>query len=329
MAAAIPRIAQAQSYPARPVHMIVGFPAGNASDIVARVAAQALSDRLGQQFIVENRPGATGTIATGAVVKAAPDGYTLLMEVVTGSILSSALYANLNYDFMRDITPIARLGEGAYVMVVNSSVPADSLPQFIAYAKANPGKVNMASAGSGGPTHVFGELFKMMAGIEILHVPYRGSFLSDLLGGQVQLVFGPISQLLEYIQAGKLRALAVTTANRQAVLPDVPAVREFLPGYEASAWYGIGAPAGIPSEIVGTLNREINAALTDPEVKARLAALGIVPMPAGSQVPTSNHCKLLSSKAMVVSVTANVGGRSASAPVARHLLRFESVLGFV
>jgi len=221
---ALSRIAWAQSYPTRPVRMIVGFPAGNASDIVARIVAQALSDRLGQQFVVENRPGATGTLATGVVVKAAPDGYTLLMEVVTGIVLSSALYSNLNYEFMRDITPIARLGEGAYVMVVNSSVPADSLPQFIAYAKANPGKVNMASAGSGGPTHVFGELFKMMAGIEILHVPYRGSFLSDLLGGQVQLVFGPISQLLEYIRAGKLRALAVTTANRQTVLPDIPAV---------------------------------------------------------------------------------------------------------
>ena len=271
---------RAQAYPTRPVRMIVGFPAGNASDIIARVVAQALSDQLGQQFVVENRPGATGTLATGVVVKAAPDGYTLLMEVVTGNVLSSALYSNLNYDFMRDITPIARLGEGAFVMVVNSSVPANSLPQFIAYAKANPGKVNTASAGSGGPTHVFGELFKMMAGIEILHVPYRGSFLPDLLGGQVQLVFGPISQLLEYIRAGKLRALAVTTANRQAVLPDVPAVQEFLPGYEASAWYGIGAPVGTPSEIVGTLNREINAALTDPELKARLAALGIVPMPA-------------------------------------------------
>ena len=275
-----PVAARAQAYPTRPVRVIVGFPAGNASDIIARVVAQALSDRLGQQFVVENRPGATGTLATGVVVKAAPDGYTLLMEVVTGNVLSSALYSNLNYDFMRDITPIARLGEGAFVMVVNSSVPADSLPQFIAYAKVNPGRVNMASAGSGGPTHVFGELFKMMAGIEIQHVPYRGSFLPDLLGGQVQLVFGPISQLLEYIRAGKLRALAVTTANRQAVLPDVPAVQEFLPGYEASAWYGIGAPAGTPGEIVGTLNREINAALTDPVVKARLAALGIVPMPA-------------------------------------------------
>jgi tripartite-type tricarboxylate transporter receptor subunit TctC len=273
-------ITRAQSYPTRPVRMIVGFPPGNASDIIARVVAQALSDRLGQQFVVENRPGATGTLATGVVAKAAPDGYTLLMEVVTGSVLSSALYSHLNYDFMRDITPIARLGEGAYVMAVNSSVPADSLPRFIAYAKANPGKVNMASAGSGSPTHVFGELFKMMAGIEILHVPYRGSFLSDLLGGQVQLVFGPISQLLEYIRAGKLRALAVTTANRQAVLPDVPAVREFLPGYEASSSYGIGAPAGTPSEIVGTLNREINAVLADPEVKARFAALGIVPTPA-------------------------------------------------
>lgn len=272
-------IARAQAYPTRPVRMIVGFPAGNASDIVARVVAHALSDRLGQQIVVENRPGAAGTLATGVVVKAAPDGYTLLMEVVTGSILSSALYSNLNYEFMRDIAPIARLGEGAYVMVVHSSVPADSLPQFIAYGQANPGKINMASAGSGGPTHVFGELFRMMAGIEIVHVPYRGSFLSDLLGGQVQLVFGPISQLLEYIRAGKLRALAVTTANRQALLPDVPAVREFLPGYEASAWYGIGAPASTPSEIVGTLNREINAVLTDPEVRARFAAVGIVPMP--------------------------------------------------
>lgn len=272
-------IARAQAYPTRPVRMIVGFPAGNASDIVARVVAHALSDRLGQQIVVENRPGAAGTLATGVVVKAAPDGYTLLMEVVTGSILSSALYSNLNYEFMRDIAPIARLGEGAYVMVVHSSVPADSLPQFIAYGQANPGKINMASAGSGGPTHVFGELFRMMAGIEIVHVPYRGSFLSDLLGGQVQLVFGPISQLLEYIRAGKLRALAVTTANRQAVLPDVPAVREFLPGYEASAWYGIGAPASTPSEIVGTLNREINAVLTDPRVRARFAAVGIVPMP--------------------------------------------------
>ena len=273
-------IARAQAYPMRPVRMIVGFPAGNASDIVARVVAQALSDQLGQQFVVENRPGATGTLATGVVVKAAPDGYTLLMEVVTASVLSSAFYSNLNYDFIRDITPIARLGEGAYVMVVNPSVPADTLPKFIAYAKANPGRINMASAGSGSATHVFGELFKMMAGVEILHIPYRGSFLSDLLGGQVQLVFGPISQLLEYIRAGKLRALAVTTANRQAVLPDVPAVREFLPGYEASTWYGIGAPAGTPSVIVGSLNRETNAALTDPEVKARFAALGIVPMPA-------------------------------------------------
>jgi tripartite-type tricarboxylate transporter receptor subunit TctC len=202
------------------------------------------------------------------------------MEVVTASVLSSAFYSNLNYDFMRDITPIARLGESAYVMMVNSSVPADSLPQFIAYAKANPGKINMASSGSGSPSHVFGELFKMLTGIEILHIPYRGSFISDLLSGQVQLVFGPISQFLEYIRAGKLRALAVTTANRQAVLPDVPAVREFLPGYQASTWYGIGGPAGTPSEIVGTLNRETNAALTDPEVKARFATLGIVPMPA-------------------------------------------------
>ena len=226
-AAALPaasRFAWAQTYPSRPVQWIVCFSAGGDADFTARLIGQWLSERLGQQFVIDNRPGGGTNIGTEAVVRASPDGYTLLMEVVTGIVLSSALYSNLNYEFMRDITPIARLGEGAYVMVVNSSVPADSLPQFIAYAKANPGKVNMASAGSGGPTHVFGELFKMMAGIEILHVPYRGSFLSDLLGGQVQLVFGPISQLLEYIRAGKLRALAVTTANRQTVLPDIPAV---------------------------------------------------------------------------------------------------------
>jgi tripartite-type tricarboxylate transporter receptor subunit TctC len=273
------RLAQAQGYPNRPVRIIVSYPAGNASDIIGRVIAQALSERLGQQFIVENRPGVSGTLGTGVVAKAAPDGYTLLMEVVTANVMNSTLYPNLNYDFARDIAPVARLGEGPYVMVLTPSVPAETLPEFIAYAKANPGKINMASTGNGSPTHVFGELFKMTAGIDVLHVPYRGSFMPDLLGGQIQLVFGPISQSIEYIRAGKLRALAVTTANRQPALPDVPTVREFLPGYEASGWYGIGAPRDTPGEIVDTLNREINAALTDFNMKARLTDLGVMPMP--------------------------------------------------
>jgi tripartite-type tricarboxylate transporter receptor subunit TctC len=274
------RLARAQGYPGRPVHVVVSYPAGNASDIIARVVAQTLSERLGQHFVVENRPGVSGTLGTGAVVKAAPDGYTLLMEVVTANVMNSTLYPNLAYDFARDIAPVARLGEGPYVMVMNPAVPAETLSEFVAYAKANPGKINMASTGNGSPTHVFGELFRMTAGIDMLHVPYRGSFMPDLLSGQVQVVFGPISQSIEYIRVGKLRALAVTTANRQAALPAVPTVREFLPGYEASGWYGIGAPSGIPGEIVATLNREINAALADPKVAARLADLGVMPMPA-------------------------------------------------
>jgi tripartite-type tricarboxylate transporter receptor subunit TctC len=282
-AAALPiasRLARAQGYPNRPVRIVVSYPAGNASDIIGRIVAQALSERLGQQFIVENRPGVSGTLGTGAVAKASPDGYTLLMEVVTANVMNSTLYPNLNYDFARDIAPVARLGEGPYVMVVNPSVPAETLPEFVAYAKANPGKINMASTGNGSPTHVFGELFRMTAGIDMLHVPYRGSFMPDLLGGQVQLVFGPVSQSIEYVRAGKLRALAVTTTNRQAALPNVPAVRDFFPGYEASGCYGIGAPKGTPGEIIDTLNREINAALADPKVKVRLEDLGIVPMPA-------------------------------------------------
>ena len=216
-AAALPlaaRLARAQTYPARPVRIIVSYPAGNASDIIGRMVAQALSERLGQQFVVENKPGASGTLGTGVVAKAAPDGYTLLMEVVTANVTNSTLYPNLNYDFALDIAPVARLGEGPYVMVVNPSVPAETLPEFIAYAKAHPGKLNMASTGNGSPTHIFGELFRMMAGIDMLHVPYRGSFMPDLLGGQVQLMFGPISQSIECVRAGKLRALAVTTATR-------------------------------------------------------------------------------------------------------------------
>jgi tripartite-type tricarboxylate transporter receptor subunit TctC len=270
--------ARADTYPSRPVRLIVGFPAGNASDIVTRLMAQSLSERLGQQFIVENRPGASGTIGTEVVVRAPPDGYTLLMTVVTGNAVNATLYPNLNFNFIRDIAPVASIGGGAYVMVVNPSVPAKTVPEFIVYAKANPGKINYASSGTGGPTHVFGELFKIMAGVDLLHVPYRGSFMPDLLGGQVQAVFGPISMFTEYIRSSKLRALAVTTATRQAVLPDIPTVAEFVPGYEASVWYGIGAPKNIPTDIVEKLNKEINAALADASLKARFAELACTPV---------------------------------------------------
>jgi tripartite-type tricarboxylate transporter receptor subunit TctC len=276
---AVSRLAFAQAYPARPVRMIVAFPAGNASDVIARLMAQALSQRLGQQFFVENRPGAGGSLGTEVVVRAPPDGYALLMSVVTSNAINATYYANLNYNFVRDIAPVASIGGGSYVMAVNPSIAAKTLPEFIAYAKSNPGKINMASTGNGTPTHVFGELFKMMAGVDLLHVPYSGSFLPDLLGGQVQVVFGPIAQLVELIQAGKLRAIAVTSAAGQATLPDIPTVAEFVPGYEASVRYGIGAPRNTPAEIVDRLNKEINESLADPKMKARLADLGTVPMP--------------------------------------------------
>jgi tripartite-type tricarboxylate transporter receptor subunit TctC len=276
-AAALPsisRIARAQTYPSRPIRIILGFPAGNASDIVARLMAQSLSERLGQQVIVDNRPGASSNIGTEVAVRAPPDGYTLLMEVVTANVINATLYANLNFNFIRDIAPIASIGEGSYVMVVNPSIPAKTVPEFIAYAKANPGKINYASSGSGGATHVFGELFKMMTGVDLLHVPYRGSFMPDLLSGQVQVVFGPISQLIEHIRTGQLRALAVTTGKRQATLPDIPTVAEFVPGYEASVWQGIGAPRNTPIEIIDRLNKEIKAGLADPRMKGQLADLG-------------------------------------------------------
>jgi tripartite-type tricarboxylate transporter receptor subunit TctC len=276
---AVSRLAFAQSYPARPVRMVVAFPAGNASDVIARLMSQALSQRLGQQFFVENRPGAGGSIGTEVVVRAPPDGYTLLMSVVTSNAINATYYANLNYNFIRDIAPVASIGGGSYVMAVNPSIAARTLPEFIAYAKSHPGKINMASTGNGTPTHVFGELFKMMAGVDLLHVPYSGSFLPDLLGGQVQVVFGPIAQLVELIQAGKLRAIAVTSAAGHATLPDIPTVAEFVPGYEASVRYGVGAPRNTPAEIVDRLNKEINESLADPKMKARLADLGTVPMP--------------------------------------------------
>jgi tripartite-type tricarboxylate transporter receptor subunit TctC len=275
----VSRVACAQTYPAQPVRMIVGYPPGNASDIITRMMAQSLSERLGQRFLVENRPGAGGSIGTEVVVRAPPDGYTLLMSVVTASAINATYYANLNYNFIRDIAPIASIGAGTYAIVINPSVPAMTLPEFIAYAKANPGRINMASAGNGTPTHIFGELFKMMAGVDLVHIPYSGSFLPDLLGGQVQVVFGPIAQFVEHMHAGKLRVVAVLTATRQAMLSDIPAVAEFVPGYEASVQYGIGAPRNTPSEIIDKLNTEINAALADPKMKTRLAELGAVPIP--------------------------------------------------
>ena len=274
---ALPHVTRAKTYPTHSVHLIVGFPAGNASDILGRLIAESLSERFGQQFVVENRPGAGGNVGTEIVVRASPDGYTLLL-VLSANANNATLYPNLNFNFIRDIAPVASVVEAPYAMVVNPSVPAKTVPEFIAYAKANPGKLNMASAGIGGATHVFGELFMMMARVNLLHVPYRGNFMPDLLGGQVQVVFAPITHLIGYIRTGKLRVLAVTSATRSAALPDVPAMAEFVPGYDASGWYGIGAPKKTPVEIIDRLNKEINAALADPKMKARLADLGAVPM---------------------------------------------------
>jgi tripartite-type tricarboxylate transporter receptor subunit TctC len=268
----LPRLAQALDYPARPVHLIVGLAAGGATDIIARLMGQWLSERLGQQFVIENRPGAGGTIATEMVVRASEDGYTLLL-VNTGNAINETLYDRLN--FGRDIAPVASIVRSPFVMVVNSSFPAKTVSEFITYAKANPRQINMASAGIGTSLHVAGERFKMMAGINMVHVPYKGAApaLADLLGGQVQVMFSDMSSI-EYIRAGKLRALAVTTATRSDALPDIPTLGEFVPNYEASVWYGVGAPKNTPAEIISKLNREINAGLADPKVKARLADLG-------------------------------------------------------
>jgi len=279
-AAALPagsRFARADTYPSRTVHLIVGFPAGNASDILARLIGQSASERLGQQFVIENRPGAGSNVGTEIVVRAPPDGYTLLL-VTPANAINTSLYEKLNFNFIRDIAPVASVVSSPYVMAVNPSLSAQTVSEFIAYAKANPGKINMASTGIGTSTHVFGELFQMMTGISMVHVPYRGNFVPDLLGGQVQVVFAPITHLIEYIRTAKLRAVAVTTAMRSEALPGVPAVAESVPGYEASGWYGIGAPKQTSAEIIEKLNNEINAALTDPKFRARLADLGSVAM---------------------------------------------------
>jgi tripartite-type tricarboxylate transporter receptor subunit TctC len=276
---AVSRFAWAQAYPSRPVRIIVPFAAAGAFDIMARLIGQWLSERLGQQFVVENRPGAGGNIGTEVVVRATADGYTLLM-VGTQTAINATLYEKLNFNFIRDIAPVASIIRGPYVMVVNPSVPAKTVPEFVAYAKANPGKISMGSPGVGTAPHVAGELFKMMAGVDMVPVHYRGAGpgLVDLIAGQVQVSFASMPSSVGYIRAGQLRALAVTTATRLEVLPDVPTVGEFVPGYEASGWYGVGAPKGTLVEIIEMLNKEINAALGDPKMMARLADLGGTPL---------------------------------------------------
>ena len=276
----LPRSAWAAPYPSRPVHLVTGFAPGGPMDIVARIMGQWLAERLGQPFVVENRPGAGGNIGTEAVAKAPPDGHTLLICGPVNTI-NAALYDRLGFDFARDIAPVAGIVRVPLVMEVHPSVPAGTVPEFIAHAKANPGKIGMASAGNGTPQHVAGELFKMMAGVEMLHVPYRGSApaLADLLGGQVQVMFDAMPSSIGHIRAGRLRPLAVTTAARSEALPDIPSLGDVLPGYEASSWYGIGAPRGTPADVIDRLNSGINAGLADPGIKARLADLGGTALP--------------------------------------------------
>jgi tripartite-type tricarboxylate transporter receptor subunit TctC len=272
---AVSRFVWAHSYPTRPVRLIVGLSPGGGGDIMARLMGQWLSERLGQQFIIENRPGAGTNIATAAVVRAPADGYTLLL-VNTPAAINATLYETLNFNFIRDIAPVASISRVPNVLVVHPSFPAKTIPEFIAYAKAHPGKISVASPGIGTPQHVAGELFKMMTGVNMLHVPYRGGApaLTDLLGGQVQVFFATTPASIEFIMAGRLRPLAVTTATRWEGLPDIPSLGDFVPGFEASSWYGVGAPRNAPTEIVESLNKEINAALADPKMKARLADLG-------------------------------------------------------
>ena len=277
---AVSRTASAQTYPTRPVRIVVGYAAGGGTDLVARLMGQWLSERLGQQFVIENRTGAATNIGTEAVVRAPADGYTLLLAH-TANAINATLYEKLNFNFIRDITPVAGIIRVPSVMVVNPLLPAKTVPEFIAYAKANPGKINMASGGAGGPDHMSGELFRAMTGVNMIHVPYRGlsPALTDLLAGQVQVIFSSLPAAIEYIRAGKLHALAVTTVTRAEALPDIPTVGDVVPGYEASQWYGVGVPKNTAAEIVDKLNREINAGLADPKMKARLADLGGTVLP--------------------------------------------------
>ena len=276
----MPQAVRAQAYPTRPVRLIVGFPAGGVGDVLARLIGQWLSERLGQPVVIENRPGAATNIATEAVARSAPDGHTLLW-ITAANAINASLYEKLSFNFIRDIIPVASLVRAPGVMEVNPAVPAKSVPEFIAYAKANPGKINLASSGLGTVSHVAGELFKIMAGVDMLHVPYRGAApaLTDLISGQVQVMILPITSSIEHIKAGRLRALGVTTATRLEVVPDIPTVAEFLPGYDVSDWTGIGVPRGTPAEVVDKLNKEISAALDDPKIKARFAELGSQLMP--------------------------------------------------
>ncbi len=275
MGLAMPRIARAQAYPARPVRIVVGFPPGSGTDITARLIAQWLSERLGQQFVVENRPGAGNNLATEAVIRAPADGYMILLVGVPSAI-NATLYQNLSFNVIRDLAPVVAISQVPNVMEVHPSVPVTTVPEFVAYAKANPGKLNFGSGGNGTSQHVCGELFKMMAGVDMVHVPYRGAALAlvDLLAGQMQVMFDVMPGSIQHIKDGKLRALAVTTAARSDALPDLPTVADFLPGYEGSSWYGLGVPNGTPADIVDRLNKEVNAALADPRMKARLAEMG-------------------------------------------------------
>jgi tripartite-type tricarboxylate transporter receptor subunit TctC len=274
------RIAKAENYPYKPVRFIIGYTPGGSADIAARLIGQWLSERLGQSFIVESRPGAGSNIGTEAVIRSPPDGYTILL-IAPANAINATLYRKLNYNFIRDIEPVAGIIRFPNVMEVNPSVPAKSVPEFITYAKANPGKINFASSGNGSTIHMSGELFKMMTGVDIVHVPYRGSAqaLTDMLGGQVQVMFDNVPTSLEHIRSGKLRPLAVTTSTRSEVLPDIPTVADFVPGYESSAWYGVGVPKGTPPEIIGMLNRAINAGLADPKLKGRFAELSAAVLP--------------------------------------------------
>ncbi len=278
--APLSRRATAQAYPSRPVRLILGYPPGGSADITARLIGQWLSERLGQPVVIESRPGGGTNIATEAVVRAPPDGYTLLL-VAPANAINASLYEKLSYNFIRDIAPVAGLIRFPNVIVLNPSVPATTIPELVAYAKASPGKLNMASSGNGSTIHVSGELFKMMTGISMIHVPYRGGApaLTDLISGQVHVMFDNLPTSIEFIRAGKLRALAVTTATRSEVLPGLPTVADFVPGYEASAWYGLGVPQGTPVEVISKLNREVNAILADPKVKSRLAELGASLLP--------------------------------------------------
>jgi tripartite-type tricarboxylate transporter receptor subunit TctC len=271
----LPRLAAAETYPSRPVRIVVGLPAGNSPDIVSRLISQMLSERLGQPFVVENRPGANTNIATELVVRAPADGYTLLFEVA-GNAINTSVYKNLNYNFDRDVAPVASVGGIPLVMVVTPGLPVKTVPEFIAYVKANPGKVFMGSSGNGSTLHVAGALFAMMTGIELPHVPYKESIFPDLLGGQVQLAFEPVPAVLGYVQSGKLRALGVSMPRRLAVLPDVPAIAEFVPGYQANGWLGLGTPKDTPAAIIDILNKTIGEGMADPKYKTRLNDIGVV-----------------------------------------------------